>query len=506
MTSFITAFEYFETVMIEMLSLLDKTTVKNNSEKSNQPDISPVMKTRIVDMQSCLESLRSTYEVSLTIINRCSDFYRTAVGASLLPTKELVNVNQVVIDSIKCMQAIVLTRSKIHLQWNIANPENTTRLQEYAMNNYTAIDKQLNEKNLCMLTDEKWLRENLLCLISNAVKFSNEGDVVVSVDYMIEEVGSTKQVSTIGKAPMKYVRFGVVDKGMVLSDEEFSHFFQLDSDSTVRFTGGIGLGLVTLAKRLDALEGKYGANRRNDGLCGTEVWFAIPHKSYSIETTPVTPIHPPLPSIDTASTINDNFMSTQMISTTTIGRGIGKEAKHILIVDDSVAIMKMLSMMFKKLGYTVSTAMHGKAAVDIITDAFAIQQTNSDEETRIKPKEKSNIDIILMDIQMPVMNGFEAMKHIRHLEQLKQYTQSVTLDYHSISKSISDDPEQHLDGIRQRNRNRNSICIIAMSANSEFSTYQDAVNAGADAFLNKRFTMELFERTLERCQRKVYSL
>jgi hypothetical protein len=53
-----------------------------------------VLRTRVVDMQDCLESLRSTYEVSLAIINRSSDFYRFAVGTSLIPMKSMVDVKE----------------------------------------------------------------------------------------------------------------------------------------------------------------------------------------------------------------------------------------------------------------------------------------------------------------------------------------------------------------------------------------------------------------------------
>ncbi len=272
---------------------------------------------------------------------------------------------------------------------------------------------------------------------------------------------------------------------------------------------------MTLAKRIEELQGKFGANRRRDDLIGTEVWFAIPYnetRSYSMLASldhvqqpaiseratnsasdiPITKSHSQVPSVLPQLTYSD------------IANKSKHEPKHILIVDDSAAIVKMLSMMLKKLGYIVSTAMHGKAAVDIVADSLLKerQQYSLDSSNDTSEKQtKARIDIILMDIRMPVMNGFEAMKGIRQLEQFHRIAMSKFTGSQSIHTVASEDVDQQAI-IVHKLKELSSICIVAMSANSEFSTYQDAVNAGADGFLNKPFTMELFERTLEKFQRK----
>ncbi len=421
---------------------------------------------------------------------------------------------------------IVFSRSRIHLKWNIQNADETERLKRtVSESGATTLMKIHAEENwirdttLYLHSDIQWLRENLLCLISNAVKFSNEADVVLSVDMMIEEVSAvgSSETSKSGKRPQKYIRFGVVDKGLKLTDEELAEFFRFNSMSKSRFTGGIGLGLVTLAKRVDALDGKYGANCRSDGLNGTEVWFAIPYKETkpfsSHEATDHLNLNltikkePNLPPLSPIATEEKIFPSTSLSSPPSNGISANGNSKlvvprHVLIVDDSAAIIKMLSMMLKKLGYVVSTAMHGKAAVDIIQEEWVREQQIEDmnvgaDGEKIMFKE---VDIILMDIQMPVMNGLEAMKRIRKVEQIKNASLlSGSQTMHTVTSDDGDEPPL----ILPKRANLKPLYILAMSANSEFSTYQDAVNAGADAFLNKPFTMELFEQTLEKVQRNI---
>lgn len=496
-----------------MSSLFDKSTANTKIATENkQYNNIPILRTRITDMQTCLQSLRSTYEVSLTIINRSSDFYRSAVGAPLIPNKDMINVKQLVFDSIKCMEAMMFSRSKIRLEWNANASE---AIGQDIISDYEG--PQLGNKHhwipdftLYLHTDGQWLRENLLCLISNAVKFSNEAEVVLSVDMITEEVVADE---TIGKPSLTFVRFGVVDKGLFMTDEELSEFFRFNSISKTRFTGGIGLGLVTLAKRVDALKGRYGANRRRDEKCGTEVWFMIPYqemRSYSIVANVEEHVQP----AGTGSAVNKSSFTTLLPLNTSITSDVfsggivtkPNSPKHILIVDDSAAIVKMLSMMLKKLGYLVSTAMHGKAAVESVMTSFLNEEDQDEQGDR---ERKQSIDIIMMDIQMPVMNGLEAMKCIRQWEDEQRGHQGTMMTESTVSQTIhtvaSEDGELLLQPpiiVVQKRQGIPPICIIAMSANSEFSTYQDAVNAGADAFLNKPFTMELFEQTLAKCQRK----
>jgi CheY-like chemotaxis protein len=164
---------------------------------------------------------------------------------------------------------------------------------------------------------------------------------------------------------------------------------------------------------------------------------------------------------------------------------------HILVVDDSPAILKMVSMMLRKLGFTVTTAMNGKAAVDVMKQSFSPTSSS-------KLGMWDRIEVILMDIQMPIMNGLDAIRCIREMEKNQG---REDMQCHTASTLVpAFSPVQPCFS---------PICtpalvIIAMSANSEFTTYQDAIEAGADSFLNKPFTIELFQATLVMLRKKLY--
>ncbi len=129
------------------------------------------------------------------------------------------------------------------------------------------------------------------------------------------------------------------------------------------------------------------------------------------------------------------------------------QSLRILVVDDSPAILKMASMMLKKLGHTVATAENGQIAVNMVRDTLFNTQDNS----------ISRYNIILMDLQMPVMDGLEAISRIRSIE------------------SPSPDMVTHT-----------RHWIIGCSANSDTETQEAALSAGANIFMPKPFNVTTF--------------
>ena len=121
----------------------------------------------------------------------------------------------------------------------------------------------------------------------------------------------------------------------------------------------------------------------------------------------------------------------------------------ILIVDDSPAIVKMTSMMLKKLGHDISSAENGEVAIKSVLKKL---QTAGEA-----------FDVILMDLQMPVMDGLEATKCIRGLEK---------------------------DMVQPQ-------VIVGMSANSDHETKQAAISIGMDTFVAKPFNMQQFQEILQ---------
>ena len=117
----------------------------------------------------------------------------------------------------------------------------------------------------------KWLKDDLLCLAGNAIKYSRKNQKVPAL-LRVAIVPS----STEGVAKPTSVQFSFIDSGYPLSDERLTNLFDRPVHSERMLIGGMGLGLFCLSEHVKALQGQYGARRRNDGREGTEIWFSFP--------------------------------------------------------------------------------------------------------------------------------------------------------------------------------------------------------------------------------------
>jgi CheY-like chemotaxis protein len=142
----------------------------------------------------------------------------------------------------------------------------------------------------------------------------------------------------------------------------------------------------------------------------------------------------------------------------------------VLVVDDSLAIVKMLKIMLEKNGFLVSTASNGLEAVSRVQeslDYLSLKAGNDDSP------DHCSFDAILMDIQMPIMDGIEAINKIRQIEkEIKAPDSSI------LSRTF-----HHL--------------IVAMSASSDDETVSSAYTAGADKFIAKPFNLFTFQQILQ---------
>ncbi len=112
---------------------------------------------------------------------------------------------------------------------------------------------------------------------------------------------------------------------------------------------------------------------------------------------------------------------------------------RILLVEDSVVLHKAMTRLLKSGGHTVDIAINGSIALNILTS------------------KRDAYDLVLMDLQMPIMDGYVATKLYREFEAI-----------HSLCR----------------------LPIIAVSANDMVAVWQACVDAGMDDFLNKPFTLE----------------
>jgi len=212
--------------------------------------------------------------------------------------------------------------------------------------------------DICLKTDPFRLRQILINLINNAIKFTEKGSV---------EFGYSIKDDTV-------IEFYVKDTGPGLSREELDMIFERfkrAKRSDEKNIVGTGLGLA-IAKNLVQLLGGEMWVDSSAGI-GTTFLFTLPYLRPTI-----------LPSED-ANTYH-------------AAESYNWQGKKILIVEDDPNSFKFLTELLKKTRIEILHASNGKAAVDVV-------------------KNDSAIDIVLMDIQLPVMDGLEATRLIKGINQ-----------------------------------------------------------------------------------------
>ncbi|MEA5479009.1 CBS domain-containing protein [Pseudanabaena galeata UHCC 0370] len=231
----------------------------------------------------------------------------------------------------------------------------------------TRIPKYLPE----LMLDERRIRQVLINLLNNAVKFTLEGGTIT-----LEVSQVQLESSTTNLTPLNYIKIAVIDTGIGLSAENiqklFQPFIQIDSALNRQYKGtGLGLALV---KRLVEL---HGGTVELTSEVGVGSCFAIN-----------LPINIGDPAIE-EQTEQDLSGQSQIGQSQTEGL----ISPLILLAEDNEANIATFSCYLEAKGYRILLATDGQQAIDF---AKAEQP-----------------DLILMDIQMPVIDGLEAIKQIR---------------------------------------------------------------------------------------------
>lgn len=226
-----------------------------------------------------------------------------------------------------------------------------------------------------ILGDPTRLTQILINLIGNALKFTNQGSVYVIVD-----------VISINEKIVD-IKFKVKDTGIGISTEKISEIFerftQAKSD-TSRIFGGTGLGLSIAKKLVELQAGIISVESiKNEGSVFT---FNIPYKI--------------------AEGIDENIK----IKTEPVQKIKNKNNVKILVVEDNIMNQKLAGFMLKDWGFDFDICSNGKLAVEKL--------------------KTDNYNLILMDIQMPEMNGYEATELIR--EQLKLTVPIIAMTAHAL--------------------------------------------------------------------------
>ena len=270
----------------------------------------------------------------------------------------------------------------------------------------------VNIKHNMILTDSLKIREIYVNLMSNAIKYTNVGG---TISFSLEEIEKEE-----GLSDYKAI---VQDTGIGISKDYLPHIFENFSRQKTSSESGVigtGLGMPIVKKLVDLMHGTISIESEEGK--GTTVVVNLPHR-YIIEKEEV-------------DVVED--------------KEIDLTGKHILLVEDNDLNAEIAQTLLEDKGLKVMRAKDGLEAITIV-----------------KENAVDCFDCILMDIQMPRMNGFEACKVIRSLPN-----------------------------------NRSQLPIIALTANAFEEDRQDCLEAGMSEHVAKPIEIQSLLQTIESVLKK----
>jgi Amt family ammonium transporter len=205
--------------------------------------------------------------------------------------------------------------------------------------------------------DQDRLRQVLVNLINNALKFTDQGEIVVRTTCEAESAGEAR------------LRFSVQDTGVGIPPDRrsqlFQSFSQLDASTTRRY-GGTGLGLCISKGLVELMGGEIGVNSQPGE--GSEFWCSIPFDKPGGRRK--------------AQRVPDDLRRL-----------------HVLAVDDNATNLEVMHEQFQSWGLSLTTACDGRTALHLLQRAAEIGHP---------------FDLAILDVQMPIMDGLELARLIKN--------------------------------------------------------------------------------------------
>ncbi|MBN1568143.1 MAG: response regulator [Acidobacteria bacterium] len=254
-----------------------------------------------------------------------------------------------------------------------------------------------------LIGDPLRFRQILMNLVDNAIKFTHAGSIVVKVELRNKA------------ADAAVLEFSVSDTGVGISPEDqeriFLAFTQADA-STTRNYGGSGLGLTIARKLVELMNGRIWVESR-------------PNQGSTFHFTLCLKIPQETPTVDSSTAKSPSY-------------AVARRALRVLLAEDTPTNQKLAEYLLKKRGHIVEIARDGQQALEFV--------------------QQHDYDVILMDVQMPIMDGFQTTAAIRGL----------------------DDPAKA------------GLPIIAMTAHALKEDAKRCLDAGMDAYVSKPIQAEEF--------------
>lgn len=337
-----------------------------------------LQKTALTNRQALfLDAINNSADHLLVIINDILDISKIEAGRLNLE-KIGFNISALVKSSVQAMQL---------------------KAEEKGLQLETKLDDRIHP---VLMGDPYRIKQVLLNLVSNAIKFTEKGSVRIECT-LIQEEGERQ-----------FVGMSITDTGIGM-DESFTSMlftkFSQEDTSIARKYGGTGLGMSISKKLLEMMEGSISVkSKKSEGTC---ISFELPLEKGAAA---------------------DLVEKEELAIDTAILKG-----SRILLVEDNEMNRLVATTVLEHYGVVFREAVNGQEAVDILR-----------QET---------FDLVLMDVQMPVMNGIEATVHIRS----------------AISKDIP---------------------IIALTANAIKGENDKCLQAGMNAYVTKPFEEEVLIKTI----------
>lgn len=284
----------------------------------------------------------------------------------------MVIINDIL--DISKIEAGKLTLEKIGFDFREMIRNTVEVMQHRASEKGLLINTAVDEKIAAVLNGDPYrIKQILFNLLSNAVKFSEQGDIHIGCKLMEQD------------AKTQLVQMSVADKGVGMAEEFLTNLFQSFSQedrSVTRKFGGTGLGM-TITKQLTELMGGTVKVESKKNI-GTTFILSIPFEKGTASDLPA------------AAVMQTDYSNLQ--------------GKNILVVEDNQTNRLIAKITLKPYGVKLTEAVNGLEAVKAVTNTA--------------------FDLVLMDMQMPEMDGLEATKIIR--QQLRSKVPIIALTANAI--------------------------------------------------------------------------